>query len=136
MKLFSDQVILLDTPAGMEHFGRAIADGFDTAVVVTDPSYNALSVARESAVLARQIGIGTIILAVNRMPGGDEALRIRRKTGEEAGFTQVLFLPFDPEIARFEPSVIPLLGRESVLVDGISQLTAAVAGAGRKSGVH
>ena len=62
MQLLPDHVVLLDTPAGMEHFGRAVADGFDTALVVSDPSYNALSVARESAVLARQIGIKNRVL--------------------------------------------------------------------------
>ncbi len=66
MRLLPDEVVLLDTPAGMEHFGRAVADGFSCALVVADPSYNALSVARESAGLAQQLGIKDIILVVNR----------------------------------------------------------------------
>ena len=57
MRVLPDEVVLLDTPAGMEHFGRAVADGFSLALVVADPSYNALSVAKESAKLARQLGI-------------------------------------------------------------------------------
>ncbi|MGA2161155.1 MAG: hypothetical protein ABSG28_02985 [Methanoregula sp.] len=66
MRLLPDEVIVLDTPAGLEHFGRAVAEGFTCAVVVADPSYNAVSVARKSAALARQLGIPDIILAINR----------------------------------------------------------------------
>ncbi|MDD1696117.1 MAG: AAA family ATPase, partial [Methanoregula sp.] len=73
MRLLPDEVVLLDTPAGMEHFGRAVADGFSSALIVTDPSYNALSVARESAVLAHQLGINDIILTVNRVNNQPES---------------------------------------------------------------
>jgi CO dehydrogenase maturation factor len=32
------EAIVMDTQAGVEHFGRAIAQGFDHAVVMTDPT--------------------------------------------------------------------------------------------------
>ncbi len=38
MRLLKNEVVILDTPAGLEHFGRAVAEGFTCAVVVADPS--------------------------------------------------------------------------------------------------
>ena len=43
----------MDTHAGVEHFGRALARGFDAAVVVVDPTFNAVQVGVESAAPGR-----------------------------------------------------------------------------------
>ena len=51
------ETIVLDTQAGVEHFGRAIARGFESAIVVTEPTYNATSVARRPPGFARELGI-------------------------------------------------------------------------------
>src|SRR5512137_146494 len=97
MRLLPDEVVLLDTPAGMEHFGRAVADGFSCALVVADPSYNALSVAKECSVLARQLGINDDILVVNRIGSPAEADKIRRTMEGAGGFLRTIELPYDPE---------------------------------------
>ncbi|HUW86270.1 MAG TPA: AAA family ATPase, partial [Methanoregula sp.] len=109
MRLLPDEVVLLDTPAGMEHFGRAVADGFSCALVVADPSYNALSVAKESAGLAQQLGIQDIILVVNRVGNQADVDTIHKKMDGFTGFSRIMFLPFDPEIIHLEPAVNRLL---------------------------
>jgi len=76
MHLHPDDVVLMDTHAGVEHFGRSLARGFDAAVVVVDPTFNAVQVGRESSVLADGLGIGTVHLVVNRT--GWAASRSRR----------------------------------------------------------
>ena len=129
MRLLPDEVVLLDTPAGMEHFGRAVADGFSCALVVADPSHNALSVAKESAVLAQQLGIKNIILVVNRMGNEAEGEKIRQKIKGFTGFSQMIFLPFDPEIIHLEPSVSRLLSGNSAFINEIRVLSATVTAA-------
>ena len=57
----------MDTHAGVEHFGRALARGFDHAVVVVEPTYNAAQVGVGAARLARELGIPEIHLVVNRL---------------------------------------------------------------------
>ncbi len=52
MHLHDDDVVVMDTHAGVEHFGRALARGFDAAVVVVDPTFNSVQVGVESARLA------------------------------------------------------------------------------------
>ena len=127
MRLLPDEVVLLDTPAGMEHFGRAVADGFSCALVIADPSYNALAVAEESAGLAQQLGIQDRILVVNRVHKQAEVDKIREKMEAVTGFSRMVFLPCDPEIIHLEPAVNRLLSRESVFIDEMRILAATVA---------
>jgi CO dehydrogenase maturation factor len=126
MRLLPDEVVLLDTPAGMEHFGRAVADGFSCALVVADPSYNSLSVAKESAGLAQQLGINNIILVVNRVGNQADVDKIRENTGGFTGFSRMVFLPFEPEIIRIEPAVSQVLSHESAFMNEIRTLSATV----------
>jgi CO dehydrogenase maturation factor len=122
MRLLPDDVVLLDTPAGMEHFGRAVADGFSCALVVADPSYNALTVAKESAGLARQLGIEDIILVVNRAGKEADSDKIRKKLDGFTGFSRMIFLPFDPEIIHLEPAVSQLISENSAIVREVGVL--------------
>jgi CO dehydrogenase maturation factor len=119
MRLLPDEVILLDTPAGIEHFGRAVADSFSCALVVADPSYNSLYVARESAVLAQQLGIRDINLVVNRVGNQAEIEKIREKMGMVTGFSQMIFLPCEPEIIHLEPAVNRLLSGDAKFIRGV-----------------
>lgn len=137
MRLLPDEVVLLDTPAGMEHFGRAVADGFSCALVVADPSHNALAVAKESAGLAQQLGIKNIILVVNRIVNQADVDKIHEKIEGFTGFSQMIFLPWDPEIIHLEPAVNQLLSHESVFINEIRSLAATltVPGEVRSSGI-
>jgi CO dehydrogenase maturation factor len=123
MRLLPDEVILLDTPAGMEHFGRAVADGFSCALVVADPSYNALSVAKECSVLACQLGIKDNILVVNRIGSPAEADKIRRTMEGASGFFRTIELPYDPEFVLAEPAVSSLLCGDSEFIRTVRDLT-------------
>jgi CO dehydrogenase maturation factor len=126
MRLLNDEVILLDTPAGLEHFGRAVADGFTCAVVVADPSYNALSVARESATLARQLGIEHIILVVNRVGKPEDREKARERAGPLDEFSRVMQFSFAAEVIAAEPEVCPLLSTESDFIDAIKALAETI----------
>ncbi len=124
LKANNNEVIILDTPAGLEHFGKAVVEGVTCAVVVTDHSYNAVSVARKSAALARQLGIGNVILVINR---AQNETGIRNTCGSEGGiaeFSQTIVLPFEPG-ANLKES---LTDSTSVFTKGVSTLMAAIAG--------
>lgn len=123
MRLLPDEVVLLDTPAGMEHFGRAVADGFSCALVVADPSYNALCVATESAVLAQQLGIKNVILVVNRVGNYSDKDKIRERIRGFSGFSRVIFLPDDPEIVHLEPAVNRLLTGNAEFIRAVRVLS-------------
>jgi CO dehydrogenase maturation factor len=113
-------VVLMDTHAGVEHFGRALARGFDRALVVTDPSANGVAVAVETARLARDLGIPHVALVVNRARSAADAERVARLVDDEGGFPfeSVTVLPWDDAVLEADPSV-------GALVDSVGGLSAA-----------
>ncbi len=108
MRLRRGEVILMDTHAGVEHFGRALARGFDQAFVVVDPTYNALQVGLDAARLSRELGIDGIHLVINRTRGEADESRVLDKIGS-FGFSSVHSLPYDERALDCEPSVETLL---------------------------
>ena len=123
VQLREKEVILLDTQAGVEHFGRALANGFSQTVVVTEPGYNALSVALHSARLAHDLGIPVCHLVVNKVRSDADLAKVRRMLPEDHPFHTIFTLPFDEGVIATEPDVTPLLGTQSEFMDGIAALT-------------
>ena len=119
MSLRRDEAILLDTQAGFEHFGRALAKGFRHAVVVTDATFNGLQVALHAARLAEDLEIPAIHLVVNRARGSGDFERTLARLDDEGGFrfTSTHWLPLDDLLPEVEPSVGPLLEREPTRFD-------------------
>lgn len=106
------EAIVLDTQAGVEHFGRALARGFGHAVVVTDPTYSGIGVALSAARLARDLGIPSVHLAVNRIRDVRDERRTRAEIGSRAAdlaFDSWTWLPYDAAVLDAEPSVETLL---------------------------
>jgi len=91
--------------------------------VITDPSYNALSVARKSAALAGQLGIEHIILVVNRVNREADLQKVREKMGGISGLSGMVSLAFDPGIVNTDPGVYSLLQSESKFVKDIKTLS-------------
>jgi CO dehydrogenase maturation factor len=119
MSLRHDEAILMDTQAGFEHFGRALARGFRHAVVVTDPTFNGLQVALRAARLARGLGIEAIHLVVNRAINRLDFDRTLRRLDAEGGFPFASrhWLPMDPLLPRVEPTIGPLIERRPTAFD-------------------
>lgn len=113
LSLRENEAILLDTQAGVEHFGRALSRGFNQCLVVADDTFNALSVACHSAELARQIGIPRVLLVVNRVKGGgdDKLARFNRHTGTDLArsFDSIITLPFESRLEALEPGVTKVM---------------------------
>ncbi len=118
------EVVLMDTHAGVEHFGRALARGFDHAVVVTDTSTNAAAVAVQTARLARELGIPRIGLVVNRARDTTDRQRVARLVADEGGFAfeSVTVLPWDETVLDADPSVDALVGSEGAFATATAAL--------------
>jgi len=119
LSLRRNEAILMDTQAGFEHFGRALAKGFRHAVVVTDPTFNGLQVALRAARLASELDIPAIHLVVNRARDTDDFDRTMARLEAVGGFlfTSTHWLPLDELIAEVEPSVGPLVERAPTFFD-------------------
>ena len=130
MNLREREVILMDTQAGVEHFGRALAKGFHHALVVCDPTFNAVQVALHAARLAAGMGIPAVHLVANRVRDADQAELLTARIAEAGGFdfTSTHLLPYDEALLAAEPSVTPLLADgDAPLLSGIAGVVAALA---------
>lgn len=65
----SNDCVLVDLEAGVEHLGRGTVAHVDGVVVVTEPSARSLSVASEVSRMACTLGLTRQVLAINRHTG-------------------------------------------------------------------
>lgn len=133
MRLRRGEVVVMDTHAGVEHFGRSLALGFDEAVVVVDPTRNAVTVGLTTARLAAELGISSVRLVVNRVREPGDAARVRGYLGLPEGgegnpFSSLHLLPYDERALAGEPSVDRLL-EGSPLADAVDRLARDLLGA-------
>jgi len=123
------EAILLDTQAGIEHFGRALAQGFRHAVVVTDPTFNGVQVALHAAGLARELGIPAVHLVVNRVRNDGDVDRVSQILEDEGSFpfTTRHLLPYEEQLLQSEPDVGPLLTHpDSAFLRAVGELRDAL----------
>jgi CO dehydrogenase maturation factor len=117
------EIILVDTQAGPEHFGRGVLKGFSLLLVVTEPTSTALQVAQKSMTFARQLAIPHRKLVVNKVRGEEDRNRVKtfmERSGLESPATH--FLPYTADLLALEPSVKPILSREGEFTEAIKEL--------------
>jgi CO dehydrogenase maturation factor len=107
------EAIFLDTQAGVEHFGRALAEGFSQAVVVTEPTFNGVRVALHAAALARQSGIPHIHLVINKARAPSDEGKALRLIGPDHTFSTISIIPLDEAVLDCEPDVTPLIDADT-----------------------
>ncbi len=117
------EVILVDTQAGPEHFGRGVLEGFSLLLVVTEPTSTALQVAQKSMTFARQLAIPHLKLVVNKVRGEEDQNRVETfmgRSGLESPATH--FLPYTADLLALEPTVKDILNKEKKFTEAIQGL--------------
>ena len=126
LALRDNELIILDTQAGVEHFGRALSKGFSQCLVISDATFNALSVAKHSAELAREIGIPYVHLIVNKVKNINEKQleKFERMTQSDLSnlFDSVISLPSESRFEELEPNITRIFNEDSSYVTEISKL--------------
>jgi len=93
----SDEVIILDMEAGIEHLGRGTAEHVDVMLIVTDAHQASLVTAERIARLAREGGIPRVALIANRVRGDELFTRISN-LASSLHIPVAAFIPYDEEI--------------------------------------
>lgn len=122
IRLRDDEVIIMDTQAGVEHFGRSMSEGFSKAVIVTEPSFNSISVALHSAELAEQIGVPELHLVVNRVRSDADIKKSEDLIGDLSGYKSVRYIPFDEEVLNREPDITALKDMDTPFSGSVREL--------------
>lgn len=97
LELEEGEWVLVDTEAGVEHFGRGVLEGADKVLMVVDPSRDAVALAAKAARLAREAGkeCGVVL---NRVDGGTEPLLREMVRGE--GLDVLAVFPYSSALAK------------------------------------
>ncbi len=116
-----EDLMVMDAQAGMEPFGRSVAEGFGTTLVVAEPTFNSLQVAGRIASLSREMGMKRVDLVLNKVRNDtdlDKALAILDKTV----FDHIFSLPQDESVMINEPDVSNLLDTESAYMEAVTSM--------------
>ena len=103
-------LIVIDSPAGLEHFSRKIFPDLDDLIVVTDESRRGLTTGERIRDIAREMGLKykDLYVIVNKITTGR-----REKVIENAsslGLTVIGTIPYDESLAKFDLVGDPLTG--------------------------
>ncbi len=121
------EAIIIDTEAGLEHFGRATVRGVDLLLVVMEPTYKSLEQAKRSYEYARRLGIRKVWAVLNKVISGEEAAEfstMARRMGVEVRAV----IPFDSDVARAERLGVSILdyNSSSLFVKSVERLCDAI----------
>ncbi len=76
--LGDNEVVIIDTEAGIESFGRGVERNADTVLAVVEPSFESISLAEKICYMADGIGVGTVKAILNKIPSEE----VRKKVIE------------------------------------------------------
>ncbi len=71
------EAVIMDMEAGIEHLGRATAQGVDTLAVMVEPSQRALDSALRVARLAAEIGLRDVRFVANKVASAEDERYVR-----------------------------------------------------------
>ncbi len=99
LALDEDEIALVDTEAGIEHFGRGVEEGAEAVVAVVDPSYDAIELAAQVHQMALQNHLPGALALLNKVPS--EAVRESLERALAArGLRVIGAVRYDPAIAE------------------------------------
>jgi CO dehydrogenase maturation factor len=77
LHLTNHQIAIVDTEAGLEHFGRGLETTLDGTVIVVDPSYESIDYAEKALKLTRASGIGNTWVIINKVNSENVKQRLK-----------------------------------------------------------
>ena len=79
LRLGDNEVAVVDTEAGVEHFGRGMETSIDAVLVVVEPSFESLQLAERVNALADGIGIESIWAVLNKVTSDEMVAKLREE---------------------------------------------------------
>ena len=95
MVLLRDEVVVMDMEAGIEHLGRATAQGVDKLIIVVEPGRRSIETAMHVKELAKDLGLKKVAVVGSKIrgPADEEFL-----TKNLPDFPILGFIPFNDKI--------------------------------------
>ncbi len=99
-----DEVLILDTEAGIEHLGRKTAERFDLMLVICEPSFKSVETANRIHELAKDIGIKNVYGVANKITSNKQLNLIKKGLN----FEVIAYVPFDETVIKADMEGVPL----------------------------
>ena len=93
--LLRDEVVVMDMEAGIEHLGRATAQGVDRLIIVVEPGRRSLETAMHVKQLADDLGLKKVAVVGNKIRSAADEEFLRTNLPD---FAILGFIPFDEKI--------------------------------------
>lgn len=77
------EVMLIDTEAGVESFGRGVERGVDTVLIAVEPSVESIALAEKIRYMAEAIGVNRVRVILNKVPSEKVEKRIIEEVEEK-----------------------------------------------------
>jgi len=94
LELRDNEVAIVDTEAGLEHFGRGVDTNIDTIVILVDPSSESVDFAQKAYLLSKSININNILVILNKVNSPLTGQKMLDKL-KEKNITPVISVPID-----------------------------------------
>lgn len=112
--LFKNETLIMDMEAGIEHLGRATAQGVDVMVAVVEPGQRSIDCGVTIVRMAKEIGIKKLVFVLNKVTGKEDEDFIRQSLpGQEI----IAVLPYSSTIRNADRDGVSVL---DVLDDELS----------------
>jgi CO dehydrogenase maturation factor len=95
--LHRDEFVVVDMEAGIEHLGRATAKSVDLMIIVVEPTSQSIATAKSIAALAREIGVGNIAFAGNKISAEEDKFYIASRLD---GIKSLGYIPYSESIRK------------------------------------
>lgn len=115
----SDEAVIVDFEAGLEHLGRRTAQAVDLLLVVVDPSRSSVETAGRIRRLAGEIGVTRVVAVGNRVrsPADTDYLATQLD-----GIELVGCIPYDDDVIEAERAGRPVAGRSDPVAAAVARL--------------
>ncbi len=103
-------LVIIDTPAGLEHFSRKTIPDLDDLIVVTDESRRGLTTGERIRDLSKEIGLKykNLFVIVNKVTS-DRKEKVL-ENAKSLGLKVIGTIPYDESLAKFDLVGDPLMG--------------------------
>jgi CO dehydrogenase maturation factor len=109
LSLGQDELALVDTEAGVEHFGRGMERYVDTVIVVTEPSFDSLKLAEKITALAGEVQVKRTWAVLNKVTSREMGLELAGQL-HRRGVSVLGSIRYDPEVFQCGLEGRPLRG--------------------------
>jgi CO dehydrogenase maturation factor len=125
----TDEAVVLDMEAGVEHMGRGTAKNVDELLIVADANMKALEIAKRIEELAVKAGMEQVFLVGNKV--ADETQQAAIKNFARKNGLKILdFVPFDQKVPDSEmKGETPMKNKKSEAMQAIRTLCTKLTGA-------